>query len=55
MLVSGQVFVKLDAATTEAVTHWRVFKVKRLQFGINVTPGVFQKLMENLLKHMLTN
>lgn len=30
-----------------------MFKVKRQQFGISVTPDLFQELMENLLKGIL--
>lgn len=31
------------------ITHQGAFKVKHLQFGVSVTPGVFQGLMESLL------
>ncbi|XP_039204570.1 uncharacterized protein K02A2.6-like, partial [Crotalus tigris] len=32
------------------VTHRGAFKVKRLQFGVNVAPGIFQSVMENTLR-----
>ncbi|XP_032997803.1 uncharacterized protein K02A2.6-like [Lacerta agilis] len=43
----------VDEATADAqtiVTHKGAFRVKRLQFGISVAPGVFQSLMDHLLK-----
>ena len=63
-LVGGKTFAKIDLAqayqqltvdeaTAEAqtiVTHRGAFKVKRLQFGISVAPGLFQNLMEDLLR-----
>ncbi|XP_033014676.1 uncharacterized protein K02A2.6-like [Lacerta agilis] len=63
-LAGGQIFAKLDLAqayqqlpvddaTAEAqtiVTHRGAFRVKRLQFGVSVAPGIFQGLMERLLK-----
>nr|XP_028571635.1 uncharacterized protein K02A2.6-like [Podarcis muralis] len=63
-LASGKVFAKLDLtqayqqlpvdeATSEAqtiVTHHGAFRVKRLQFGVSVAPGLFQNLMEDVLK-----
>ncbi|XP_015269353.1 PREDICTED: uncharacterized protein K02A2.6-like [Gekko japonicus] len=63
-LGEGKVFGKLDLAqayqqllvddkTAEAqtiVTHRGAFRVRRLQFGINVAPGIFQGLMEGLLR-----
>ncbi|XP_060126555.1 uncharacterized protein K02A2.6-like [Zootoca vivipara] len=62
-LASGKVFAKLDLtqayqqlpvdeATSEAqtiVTHHGAFRVKRLQFGVSVAPGLFQSLMEDVL------
>ncbi|KAK9400635.1 putative protein K02A2.6-like [Crotalus adamanteus] len=65
-LKGGQVFTKLnlaqayqqlpvDEATAEAqtiVTHRGAFKVKRLQFGANVTPGIFQSMMERTLHNI---
>ncbi|XP_054832322.1 uncharacterized protein K02A2.6-like, partial [Eublepharis macularius] len=45
----------LLAATAEAqtiVTHWGAFKVKRLQFGVNVAPGIFKGIMEGLLRRI---
>ncbi|XP_026563420.1 uncharacterized protein K02A2.6-like, partial [Pseudonaja textilis] len=63
-LGGGRVFAKLDLAqayqqlpvdeeTAEAqtiVTHRGAFRCKRLQFGVSVAPGVFQSLMERLLR-----
>ncbi|XP_015279713.1 PREDICTED: uncharacterized protein K02A2.6-like, partial [Gekko japonicus] len=63
-LGGGKVFAKFDLAqayqqlpvTKEAaeaqtiVTHRGAFKVNRLQFGVNVAPGIFQGLMEGLLR-----
>ncbi|XP_015280720.1 PREDICTED: uncharacterized protein K02A2.6-like [Gekko japonicus] len=63
-LGGGKLFAKLDLAqayqqlpvTPEAaeaqtiVTHRGAFKVNRLQFGVNVAPGLFQSLMERLLR-----
>ncbi|XP_033003909.1 uncharacterized protein K02A2.6-like, partial [Lacerta agilis] len=43
----------VDEATAEAQTivmHRGAFKVKRLQFGVSVAPGIFQNLMDSLLK-----
>ncbi|XP_029139104.1 uncharacterized protein K02A2.6-like, partial [Protobothrops mucrosquamatus] len=62
-LKEGKIFAKLDLAqayqqlpvddaATEAqtiVTHRGAFRVKRLQFGVNVAPGIFQSVMENTL------
>ena len=31
------------------ITHRGAYKVKRLQYGIKVAPGLFQNLMDNLL------
>ncbi|XP_029141825.1 uncharacterized protein K02A2.6-like, partial [Protobothrops mucrosquamatus] len=63
-LKEGKFFAKLDLvqayqqlpaddAAAEAqtiVTHRGAFKVKRLQFGVNVAPGIFQSVMENTLR-----
>nr|XP_034982155.1 uncharacterized protein K02A2.6-like [Zootoca vivipara] len=63
-LSGGTVFAKLDLAqayqqlpvsehSAEAqtiVTHKGAFSVKRLQFGVSVAPGIFQGLMERLLR-----
>ncbi|XP_026574068.1 uncharacterized protein K02A2.6-like, partial [Pseudonaja textilis] len=63
-LGGGRVFAKLDLAqayqqlpvdeeTAEAqtiVTHRGAFRCKRPQFGVSVAPGVFQSLMERLLR-----
>ncbi|XP_015266366.1 PREDICTED: uncharacterized protein K02A2.6-like [Gekko japonicus] len=63
-LGGGKIFAKLDLAqayqqlpvTKEAaeaqtiVTHRGAFRVNRLQFGVNVAPGIFQSLMEGLLR-----
>ncbi|XP_039192310.1 uncharacterized protein K02A2.6-like, partial [Crotalus tigris] len=62
-LKGGRVFAKLDLAQAyqqlpvddaaaiaqTIVTHRGAFKVKRLQFGVNVVPGIFQSVMENTL------
>ncbi|XP_060093621.1 uncharacterized protein K02A2.6-like, partial [Heteronotia binoei] len=43
----------VDAKTAEAqtiVTHRGAFRVKRLQFGVSVAPGIFQSIMDALLK-----
>ncbi|XP_064469269.1 uncharacterized protein K02A2.6-like [Ornithodoros turicata] len=63
-LSGGNVFAKLDlaqayqqlvvdeeAADAQTITtHRGAFRVKRLQFGVNVAPGIFQKFMDDLLK-----
>ncbi|XP_026533522.1 uncharacterized protein K02A2.6-like, partial [Notechis scutatus] len=63
-LGGGKVFAKLDLAqayqqlpvdeeTAEAqtiVTHRGAFRCNRLQFGVSVAPGIFQSLMERLLR-----
>ncbi|XP_060110493.1 uncharacterized protein K02A2.6-like, partial [Heteronotia binoei] len=63
-LAGARIFGKLDLAqayqqlpvdnkTAEAqtiVTHRGAFRVKRLQFGVSVAPGIFQSLMDALLK-----
>ncbi|GBN34921.1 Uncharacterized protein K02A2.6, partial [Araneus ventricosus] len=63
-LADGKVFAKIDIAqaylqlrvddvSAEAqtiVTHRGAFKVNRLQFGVNVGPGLFQNFIEDLLK-----
>ncbi|XP_029140205.1 uncharacterized protein K02A2.6-like, partial [Protobothrops mucrosquamatus] len=63
-LKEGKIFTKLDLAqayqqlpvdeaAAEAqtiVTHRGAFRVKRLQFGVNVAPGIFQSVMENTLR-----
>ncbi|XP_029143121.1 uncharacterized protein K02A2.6-like, partial [Protobothrops mucrosquamatus] len=63
-LKEGKIFAKLDLtqayqqlpvddAAAEAqtiVTHRGAFKVKRLQFGVNVAPGIFQSVMGNTLR-----
>ncbi|XP_060091347.1 uncharacterized protein K02A2.6-like, partial [Heteronotia binoei] len=43
----------VDAKTAEAqtiVTHRGAFRVRRLQFGVSVAPGIFQSIMDALLK-----
>ncbi|XP_060089380.1 LOW QUALITY PROTEIN: uncharacterized protein K02A2.6-like, partial [Heteronotia binoei] len=43
----------VDAKTAEAqtiVTHRGAFRVNRLQFGVSVAPGIFQSIMDALLK-----
>ncbi|XP_060100332.1 uncharacterized protein LOC132575538, partial [Heteronotia binoei] len=63
-LAGARIFGKLDLAqayqqlpvdskTAEAqtiVTHRGAFRVKRLQFGVSVAPGIFQSIMDSLLK-----
>ncbi|XP_060107687.1 uncharacterized protein K02A2.6-like, partial [Heteronotia binoei] len=63
-LAGSKIFGKLDLAqayqqlpvdnkTAEAqtiVTHRGAFRVKRLQFGVSVAPGIFQSIMDALLK-----
>nr|XP_028572340.1 uncharacterized protein K02A2.6-like [Podarcis muralis] len=63
-LAEGKVFAKIDLAqayqqlpvtpqSAEAqtiVTHKGAFRVNRLQFGVCVAPGIFQGLMERLLR-----
>ena len=63
-LNGGKIFAKLDLdqayqqlpvddATAEAqtiITYRGAFKVKQLQFGISVAPGIFQGFMEGLLR-----
>ncbi|XP_060130523.1 uncharacterized protein K02A2.6-like [Zootoca vivipara] len=63
-LAGGKVFAKIDLAqayqqlpvtpqSAEAqtiVTHKGAFRVNRLQFGVCVAPGIFQGLMERLLR-----
>ncbi|XP_033002290.1 uncharacterized protein K02A2.6-like [Lacerta agilis] len=65
-LAGGKVFAKIDLAqayqqlpvtpqTAEAqtiVTHKGTFKVNRLQFGVSVAPGIFQGIMERLLREV---
>lgn len=60
----GHIFAKVDLAQAyqqlpvddassllqTIVTHKGAFKVKRLQFGISSAPGIFQNLIENLLR-----
>ncbi|XP_033005510.1 uncharacterized protein K02A2.6-like [Lacerta agilis] len=63
-LAGGQILAKLDLpqayqqlpvddTTADAqtiITHRGAFRVKRLQFGVSVAPGIFQGLVERLLK-----
>ncbi|XP_060110491.1 uncharacterized protein K02A2.6-like, partial [Heteronotia binoei] len=63
-LAGSKIFGKLDLAqayqqlpvdekTAEAqtiVTHRGAFRVRRLQFGVSVAPGIFQSIMDALLK-----
>ncbi|KFD59948.1 hypothetical protein M514_27867, partial [Trichuris suis] len=62
-LSGGQVFAKIDMAqaylqlpvdnaSAEAqtiITHRGAFKVKRLQFGVSIAPGIFQQVMDEAL------
>nr|XP_037290929.1 uncharacterized protein K02A2.6-like [Rhipicephalus microplus] len=63
-LSGGTIFAKLNlaqayqqlpvtdesAAAQTIVTHRGAFRVRRLQFGVSVAPGIFQNLMETLLR-----
>ncbi|XP_032078769.1 uncharacterized protein K02A2.6-like [Thamnophis elegans] len=63
-LGEGSIFAKLDLAqayqqlvvddeAAEAqtiITHRGAFRCRRLQFGVSITPGLFQSLMERLLQ-----
>ncbi|GBO23854.1 Transposon Ty3-G Gag-Pol polyprotein [Araneus ventricosus] len=52
-LAQAYLQLKVDDASAEAqtiVTHRGAFKVNRLQFGVNVAPGLFQNFIEDLLK-----
>ncbi|CDW58845.1 Kelch 4 and F-box-like and Kelch 3 and RVT 1 doma in containing protein [Trichuris trichiura] len=43
----------VDDASAEAqtiITHLAAFKVKRLRFGVSVAPGIFQQVMDDLLR-----
>ena len=45
--------VRLDAASKELVvinTHRGLFRHNRLPFGVSSAPGIFQRMMENLLR-----
>ncbi|XP_064469921.1 uncharacterized protein LOC135384658 [Ornithodoros turicata] len=51
---SGEAYLQLrvddDAAEAQTIiTHRGAFKVKRLQYGVNVAPGLFQHLIDELL------
>ncbi|KFD51281.1 hypothetical protein M514_07881, partial [Trichuris suis] len=50
----AQAYLQLpvDDASAEAqtiITHMGAFKVKRLQFGVYIAPGIFQQVMDDLL------
>ncbi|XP_060115356.1 uncharacterized protein K02A2.6-like, partial [Heteronotia binoei] len=47
--VVSHVLAALAGAKT-IVTHRGAFRVKRLQFGVSVAPGIFQSIMDSLLK-----
>ncbi|XP_060092259.1 uncharacterized protein K02A2.6-like, partial [Heteronotia binoei] len=47
--VVSHVLAALAGART-IVTHRGAFRVKRLQFGVSVAPGIFQSIMDSLLK-----
>lgn len=63
-LQGGKLFAKIDMAqaylqlpvdnaSAEAqtiITHRGAYKVKRLQFGVSVAPGIFQQIMDEALK-----
>ncbi|GBN99198.1 Retrovirus-related Pol polyprotein from transposon opus [Araneus ventricosus] len=52
-LAQAYLQLRVDDASAEAqtiVTHRGAFKVNRLQFGVNVAPGLSQNFIEDLLK-----
>ncbi|GBL76985.1 hypothetical protein AVEN_12648-1 [Araneus ventricosus] len=52
-LAQANLQLRVDDASAEAqtiVTHKEAFKVNRLQFGVNVAPGLFQDFLEDSLK-----
>ncbi|GBN52888.1 Transposon Tf2-11 polyprotein [Araneus ventricosus] len=52
-LAQAYLQLRVDDASAEPqtiVTHRGAFKVNRLQFGVNVAPGLFQNFIEDLLK-----
>uniref|UniRef100_A0A803JUZ6 Gypsy retrotransposon integrase-like protein 1 n=1 Tax=Xenopus tropicalis TaxID=8364 RepID=A0A803JUZ6_XENTR len=65
-LAKGKLFAKLDLAQAyqqlpvddaaadaqTIITHKGAFKATRLQFGVCIAPGVFQKLMDDLLSSL---
>lgn len=51
-LAQAYLQLRVDDDSAEAqtiITHRGAFKVKRLQFGVNVAPGLFQHLMDEIL------
>ncbi|KFD50051.1 hypothetical protein M513_09011 [Trichuris suis] len=51
----AQAYLQLpvEDASAEAqtiITHVSAFKVKRLQFGVSIAPGIFQQVMDDLLR-----
>ncbi|GBM89936.1 Transposon Ty3-G Gag-Pol polyprotein [Araneus ventricosus] len=55
-LAQAYLQLRVDDASAEAqtiVTHREAFKVNRLQFGVNVAPGLFQNFIEDLLKGII--
>nr|XP_042901662.1 uncharacterized protein K02A2.6-like [Parasteatoda tepidariorum] len=54
-LAQAYLQLPVDDASAEAqtiITHKGAYKVKRLQFGINVAPGIFQNLIEDLFRNL---
>ncbi|GBN84323.1 Transposon Ty3-I Gag-Pol polyprotein [Araneus ventricosus] len=52
-LAQAYLQLRVDDASAEAetiVTYREAFKVNRVQFGVNVAPGLFQNFIEDLLK-----
>ncbi|XP_060100365.1 uncharacterized protein K02A2.6-like, partial [Heteronotia binoei] len=48
--VVSHVLAALTAEAQTIVTHRGAFRVRRLQFGVSVAPGIFQSIMDALLK-----
>ena len=53
----SQAYLQLEVDETSALaqtitTHLGLFKVTRLQFGLNVAPSLFQEFIDNLLKNI---
>nr|XP_042912120.1 uncharacterized protein K02A2.6-like [Parasteatoda tepidariorum] len=54
-LAQAYLQLPVDDASAEAqaiITHKGAYKIKRLQFGINVVPGIFQNLIEDLFQKL---
>lgn len=54
-LAQAYLQLPVDEVSAEAqtiITHKGAFKVKRLQYGVNVAPGIFQNLIEYLFRNL---